>query len=185
MILDLCRLQLRVPIDALQKILGKTGRQGSHRARERFVVDLATNAEGLHDICQATLDAVGLHSASIGRTAPHKMPSDNFSFWTASALAPYSSLYLFLAHVFFYACVISMAEEPRHALASVLGNSICHGASSETQGKLVAGLRDPASAGLVLRSGAHLLSMFDTWGCSTNLALLLHWRAKTYDHIAS
>lgn len=182
-ILNLCRLQLHVSIDALQKILGRVGKRGSDQAKERLAVEFAANRDTIADLVRETLAAVDCHSISLAKrnerqAAPSPSKHSKPTVWTSSAIAPYSSLYLFLAHVFFYACAVAMPEQQRLIIAKDLRMASDHDGPLRTREMLATSLDDAANGKPILRGGAHLLSLFDTWGCSTNLALLLHWRSK-------
>ncbi|KAF7196343.1 Nicotinate catabolism cluster-specific transcription factor [Pseudocercospora fuligena] len=173
---DLCRLQLRASISDLQDILGKNGLAGVQRARALFSRWLTRDQMSSHEAVCETITALTRHYGGSGNGIERTKRS------SGSASAPYSSIYVFLAHAFLYACSSAASTEQR---ANIFGHVM-----SETQidndapifELLAAAFGSTSETGAigkaVLRLGAQLLARFDHWACSLNLALLLHWRSK-------
>lgn len=175
---DLCRLQLQVSVMDLQDILGKSGADGIQSAKSRFSAWLARDSPLAHTIiCDTVAQLTHYHfnaatekSRSVGGDAP-------------SVSAPYSSVHVFLAYAFLYACSLVTSPEQKAAIyeyvsraQTVCDRTACHDLLEMAFSQSAAANKTPGRE--VLRSGAEVLSKFRNWACSLNLALLLHWRSK-------
>jgi hypothetical protein len=183
-ILLLCRLQLRISITELQDILGKSGKEGFLRAKERLARMFASDeTTALHVLTEAAA-ATDSYIKTLAPTLSNGSSGQHLN--STSALAPYTSIYLFLAHVLFYACGITAPTDLKARLVHRLRGNILKGDRQnelcQTRTLLAASFddtQDPdAASKQILRHGAQLLAWFDNWGCSSNLALLLNWRSK-------
>jgi len=178
-ILLFCHLQLRISIWELEEILGKFGRDASRRAISRFA-QLYSSDE--ITVLQTLLEAVSATASyAPNPTGPGPSNSVGCTQDLPTLLAPYSTIYVFLVYALMYACVLSITSDQQLRLLEALQRE--QEAHDLTEGEtfLIATLESPQdsekAAKAILQRGAWVLSRIGNWGCSTNLALMLHWRS--------
>lgn len=177
-VLDLCHFQMHTSINDLQAILGKSGKEGFQQARSRFETWFTSHPASTREIVNKSIDLIESHRASL---IEHRRSNQKPVSWSVSSLTPYSTILLFLTYTFLYACGTAMTPSQRRELIIYLVNDRSGDGEVHSRKTLVDSLqhdRDDPTAKSILRDAAHMLALFDNWGCSTNLALLLHWRSK-------
>lgn len=104
---DPCRLQLQVSVLDLQDILGKSGPDGIQSAKSRLSAWLARDSSLAHTvICETVAQLTNYSTATAERTR-------SASGDALSISAPYSSVHVFLAYAFLYACSLVTDREQK------------------------------------------------------------------------
>lgn len=178
-VLLFCHLQLRISIWELEEILGKSGRDASRRAILRFA-QLYSSDEST--ALQTLLEAVSATASyAPNPTGPGLSNSVGCTQDLSTLLAPYSTIYVFLVYALMYACVLSITSDQKIRLLEALQRQQEAHDLTEGESFLIATLESPQesekAAKAILQRGARVLSRIGNWGCSTNLALMLHWRS--------
>lgn len=179
--IKLSRLQMQTSIPDLQQIIGRSGRAGFVEARSRFTTWFAANAKATHDLVGICIRAVEECRHALIEAQRQPVVKGETPFWTASTLSPYSPIYIFLTSVFLCACATAMTPPQKAQLYTSFSDNVSefpHDISLEPILTCLCGNDNDIAGNKILRSAAQMLGLFETWGCSTNLALLLHWRSR-------
>lgn len=179
--IELSRLQMQISISDLQQIIGRSGRAGFVEARSRFTTWFTSNAESTRDLVSTCIKAAERYRHALLEVQSQPVIPEETPSWTASTLSPYSPIYIFLSYVFLCACATAMTPPQKAQLYTSLSENVSDISQDMSLEPILACLcgNDNDIAGKeILRSAAQTLGLFETWGCSTNLALLLYWRSK-------
>jgi len=179
--MNFSRLQMQTSISDLQEIIGKSGRPGFVEARSRFTMWFASHPETTLDLVSVSIKAIEEYRCALLDINHRSVSVDEVYPWTPSTLSPYGPIYIFLTYVFLCACATAMTPQQKEQLNSSLSVEVVYGIHRPGVQSILASLcgsdNDTAGKG-ILRDAAQTLGLFENWACSTNLALLLHWRSR-------
>lgn len=169
------RVYLLVPIADLQDILGRSHVVGIQQARLRFSTWLENDFSSFSNAAAEAIDILRPYYSANEDVTVRKNPA-------ISATAPYSSIVVFLAHTLLYSCSTVANTDQKRMLFDHITTSAQLSSTDSIYSLLDLAFgqesgKDP-SGRPVLRRGAELLFKCETWACSLNLALLLHWRSR-------
>lgn len=179
--IEFSRLQMQISISDLQEIIGKSGRTGFVEGRSRFTMWFEAHMEATQDLVHVSVGTIEEYRRTLLEIRDQSVFVGEVCSWTPSTLSPYGPIYIFLTYVFLCACATAMTPHQKEQLhislspervqdpdspgAQLILDSLC-GSNNNLAGKEI------------LKSAAQTLGLFENWGCSTNLALLLHWRSR-------
>jgi len=175
------RLQMQTSISDLQEIIGKSGRPGFVEARSRFTMWFANHPQATRDLVSVSIEAIEEYRCELLEINRRPVSVDEIYSWTPSTLSPYGPIYIFLTYVFLCACATAMTLHQKEQLYNSLSAELARDVLNSGDQSILASLcgSDNDTAGKeILREAAQTLGLFENWGCSTNLALLLHWRSR-------
>lgn len=140
----------------------------------------AANAQPSRDLVSTSIRAVERYRRALVEAQERPASSDEVPFWTASTLSPYGPIYVFLTYVFLCACATAMTPDQKGQLHTSLSAEVTQDGHMGLGSVLaiVCGDDNDTASKEILRNAAQTLGLFENWGCSTNLALLLHWRSR-------
>jgi hypothetical protein len=173
--------QMQIPVFDLQEIIGKSGQSGIAEARSRFTSWFAANDGLTHGLVSNAIRSVARTRRALVEIDRRPLSPREAFPWTASTLSPYSPIHTFLNYVFLYACATAMTVEQKEKLYASLSGEVAqaaHHLDLEPILTSMCGNDTDVTGREILRSAAQTLGLFEYWGCSTNLALLLHWRSR-------
>lgn len=175
------RLQMQTSISDLQQIIGKSGRAGFVEARSRFTMWFAAHVEDTRDLVSISLTAVDEYRRALLEINNDTVSVNEVCPWTPSMLSPYGPIYIFLTYVFLCACATAMTPQQKEQLYASLSSEVAqdiHSPGVQLILDSICGSDNDMAGKEILRNAAQTLGLFENWGCSTNLALLLHWRSR-------
>jgi hypothetical protein len=179
--MNFSRLQMQTSISDLQEIIGKSGRQGFVEARSRFTMWFATHSEDTRDLVSVSIKAIEEYRCALLDINHRPISVGELCPWTPSTLSPYGPIYIFLTYVFLCACATAMTSQQKEQLYTSLSAEVVQDIHRPGVQSILSSLcgSDSDTAGKeILRDAAQTLGLFEHWGCSTHLALLLHWRSR-------
>ncbi|KAH0284061.1 hypothetical protein KCU62_g8586, partial [Aureobasidium sp. EXF-3399] len=179
--MNFSRLQMQTSISDLQEIIGKSGRPGFVEARSRFTIWFATHAENTRNLVSVSIKAIEESRRALLDNNHRAISVGELYPGTPSTLSPYGPIYIFLSYVFLCACATAMTLDQKEQLYNPLSAQLAGEVHNPNDHSILANLcgSDNDTAGKeILRHAAQTLALFESWGCSTNLALLLHWRSR-------
>jgi hypothetical protein len=179
--IEFSRLQMQTSISDLQQIIGKSGRAGFVEARSRFTMRFAAHVKATRDVISISLAAIDGYRRALLEIDSHSVSVGEVCPWTPSTLSPYVPIYIFLTHVFLCACATAMTPQQKKQLHASLSAEVAQNIQNPRAQLILdslCGIDNDIAGKEILKSAAQMLGLFEDWGCSTNLALLLHWRSR-------
>lgn len=179
--IEFSRLQMQTSISDLQEIIGKSGRAGFLDARSRFTMWFEAHAEATCHLVHASVKTIEEYRRTLLEIYDQSVHAGEVCSWTPSTVSPYGPIYLFLTFVFLCACATAMTPQQKEQLHASLSAEVVQDAHNPGPQLILDSLcrnNNDVAGKEILKIAAQTLGLFENWGCSTNLALLLHWRSR-------
>lgn len=187
----LSRIHLDVPITDLQEAIGKGGNAMIQPAISRLATWVSVDPTRAKETVVEAVDTIQ-RILWFQQTRTRKT-DESAGGGEGSDTSPYNSITLFLSYVLLWGFATVATAEQRREVGDLLAGRgeefrsrslqrvvrIALGVPAEPQaGTSAAGGEETAGPKVLFKHAAQVLTRLGDWGCSLNLALLLHWRSE-------